>query len=86
MVCCPHIRVAAPLHIIDDLFIAVDGRIQAVVIFLRVCRRFIRRALAVLIDRAADKLNARLLVFTDRYKVIICFDSRSPSYLFQMGV
>lgn len=38
------------------------------------------------IDRAADKLNARLLVFTDRYKVIICFDSRSPSYLFQSGV
>ena len=40
----------------------------------------------MLIDCAADKLNASLLVVTDRYKVIICFDSRSPSYLFQSGV
>ena len=86
MVCRPHIRVAAALHIVDDFLVAIDGRIQAVIIVLRIHRRFIRRALAVLIDRAADKLNARLLVVTDRYKVIICFDSRSPSYLFQMGV
>ena len=39
----------------------------------------------MLVDRAADKLNARLLVVTDRYKVVMCFNSRSPSYLFQMG-
>lgn len=76
----------APLHIVDDLFITVDCRIQAIVIFLSIRRRLICVGFAVLVDRAADKLNARLLVFTDRYKVIICFDSRSPSYLFQMGV
>ena len=44
MVCRPHIRVAAPLHIIDDLLIAVNGWIQAVIVRLRIHRRFTRGA------------------------------------------
>lgn len=86
MVCRPHIRMGAALHIVDDFFIAVDRGVQAVVVFLRIRRRLICVGFTMCVDGAANKLNARLLVVADRYEVVICFDSRSPSYLFQMGV
>lgn len=86
MVCRPHIRVGTALHIVDDLFIAVNGRIQAIVIFLSIRRRLICVGFTMRVDRAADKLNAHLLVVTDCHEVVICFDSCSPSYLFQSGV
>ena len=78
MVCRPHIRVGTALHIVDDLFIAINGRIQAVVIFLSIRRHLICVGFTMRVDRTADKLHPRLFVLAHRHKVIICLNLRSP--------
>ena len=77
MISSPHISVRSALHVVDDFFIAVDCRIQAIIIQLCINRRFISIAAAMLIDSLADKVNSFFFVFTDGYKVVICFDCLS---------
>ena len=74
----PHISVSAALHIVDDFFIAVNCRIQPIIVQFRINRRFISVTAAMLIDSLADKVNSFFFVFSDGYKIVICFDCSSP--------
>ena len=78
MISSPHISVSAALHIVDDFFIAVDCRIQSIIVQLRINCRFISVTAAMLIDSLSDKVNPLFFVFTDCYKIVICFDCSSP--------